>query len=107
MPAELRNAIAFFRNLLTRKPYIGVNPLILEMALQRHGFISSIWATFNQWKQMGGHRDWQATWIVHRGTVSAPIHFSTSGVQILGGDRKREFCSYKSIFNRETFLRQQ
>ena len=43
------------RNLLTRKPYTGVNPLILEMASQRHGgFTSSIWATFNQWKQMGG-----------------------------------------------------
>jgi len=30
------------------------NPLILEIASQRHGFTSSIWATFNQWKQAGG-----------------------------------------------------
>ena len=42
------------RNLVSLKNYSGVNPLILEMASQRHGFTSSIWATFNQWKQAGG-----------------------------------------------------
>lgn len=43
------------RNLVSGKPYSGVNPLVLELASQRHGgFTSSIWATFNQWKQAGG-----------------------------------------------------
>lgn len=42
------------RNLISKKAYSGVNPLILEIASQRHGFTSSVWATFNQWKQMGG-----------------------------------------------------
>ncbi|MDA9856601.1 zincin-like metallopeptidase domain-containing protein [Rubripirellula sp.] len=43
------------RNLVSNRPYSGVNPLILELASQRHGFKSSIWATFNQWKKAGGH----------------------------------------------------
>jgi antirestriction protein ArdC len=42
------------RNKVSNKPYSGVNPLILELASQRHGFTSSIWATFNQWKQACG-----------------------------------------------------
>lgn len=42
------------RNLVSGKPYSGVNPLVLQLASQRHGFTSSIWATFNQWKQAGG-----------------------------------------------------
>lgn len=42
------------RNLISRKPYTGVNPLILEIASQTHRFTSSVWATFQQWKQMKG-----------------------------------------------------
>lgn len=43
------------RNLVSGKPYSGVNPLILELASQRHGFTSSVWATFRQWKETDGH----------------------------------------------------
>jgi antirestriction protein ArdC len=42
------------RNLISKKPYTGVNPLILETASQTHRFSSSDWATFQQWKKMGG-----------------------------------------------------
>ena len=42
------------RNLVSGQPYSGVNPLVLELASQRYGFTSSIWATFNQWQQAGG-----------------------------------------------------
>lgn len=42
------------RNMVSNRPYSGVNPLVLELASQRHGFTSSIWATFNQWKQAFG-----------------------------------------------------
>ncbi len=42
------------RNMVSQRPYSGVNPLCLELASQRHGFTSSVWATFNQWKQAGG-----------------------------------------------------
>lgn len=43
------------RNLISGRPYSGVNPLVLQLASQRHGFTSSIWATFKQWNQANGH----------------------------------------------------
>ncbi len=39
-------------NAVTGKPYRGVNPLLLQLHAVEHGFTSTWWATFNQWKQM-------------------------------------------------------
>jgi len=44
----------FPANVVSRKPYRGINPILLEMAASRHGLTSKWWATFNQWKQLGG-----------------------------------------------------
>lgn len=44
----------FPANVVSRKPYRGINPILLEMAAARHGLTSKWWATFNQWKQLGG-----------------------------------------------------
>lgn len=41
-------------NVVSKRPYTGVNPLILELAACRYGFESRWWATFMQWEQMGG-----------------------------------------------------
>jgi antirestriction protein ArdC len=41
-------------NVVSRKAYRGINPILLDMAAARHGMSSRWWATFNQWKQMGG-----------------------------------------------------
>jgi antirestriction protein ArdC len=41
-------------NFETKRRYSGVNPLLLQMAAQRHGFKSKYWATFKQWKNLGG-----------------------------------------------------
>lgn len=41
-------------NAVSKRPYTGVNPLILELAANRHGFQSRWWATFKQWEQLGG-----------------------------------------------------
>ena len=41
-------------NVVSRKAYRGINPLLLELASARHGLTSKWWATFNQWKQLGG-----------------------------------------------------
>jgi antirestriction protein ArdC len=41
-------------NVVSRKSYRGINPLLLELASERHGLSSRWWATFNQWKQLGG-----------------------------------------------------
>ena len=41
-------------NVITKKPYSGVNPLLLEITAQTHGFTSRYWGTFNQWRGLGG-----------------------------------------------------
>lgn len=41
-------------NVVSKKPYRGINPLILDLASMKHGFASKWWGTFNQWKSMGG-----------------------------------------------------
>lgn len=43
------------RNVVSRRSYTGVNPLLCEIASQRFGgFTSSLWGTFKQWKELGG-----------------------------------------------------
>lgn len=41
-------------NVVSKKRYSGVNPLLLRIAAFRHGLKSKYWATFNQWKDLGG-----------------------------------------------------
>src|SRR3954465_6478360 len=41
-------------NVVSRRSYRGLNPILLDLAAQIHGFSSRWWATFNQWRQMGG-----------------------------------------------------
>ena len=41
-------------NVQTKRPYSGVNPLVLQIAAQRHGLRSKWWGTFNQMRAMGG-----------------------------------------------------
>lgn len=40
-------------NAASGKAYSGVNPLILQLAAQKHQFTSKYWATFNQWRDLG------------------------------------------------------
>ena len=40
-------------NIVSKRNYSGINPLVLEVASMRYGFQSKWWATFNQWKQLG------------------------------------------------------
>ena len=40
-------------NIASRKPYQGVNPLLLELHALRLGLLSRWWATFNQWHSIG------------------------------------------------------
>lgn len=44
----------FPANVVSKKPYRGINPILLDMAAARHGLTSCWWATFNQWKNLGG-----------------------------------------------------
>jgi antirestriction protein ArdC len=40
-------------NISSRKPYSGLNPLLLEIHAVNHGFQSRWWGTFNQWHDLG------------------------------------------------------
>jgi antirestriction protein ArdC len=41
-------------NLISKKLYRGINPLILDLSSLANGFRSQWWATFNQFKSLGG-----------------------------------------------------
>jgi antirestriction protein ArdC len=41
-------------NVVTKRSYRGLNPILLDIASEKHGFSSKWWATFAQWKAMGG-----------------------------------------------------
>jgi len=41
-------------NVISKKRYRGINPLILQVASMKHSFQSKWWATFRQWKELGG-----------------------------------------------------
>src|SRR3954453_17944812 len=41
-------------NIVSKKPYRGINPILLDLSSARHNLTSKWWATFNQWKGLGG-----------------------------------------------------
>ena len=40
-------------NVASRKPYQGINPMLLELHAMRLGLLSRWWGTFNQWHDLG------------------------------------------------------
>jgi antirestriction protein ArdC len=41
-------------NVVSKRSYRGLNPILLDLASETHGFSSRWWGTFNQWKSLGG-----------------------------------------------------
>jgi antirestriction protein ArdC len=41
-------------NVISKRPYRGLNPILLDLASQTHGLSSRWWGTFNQWKSLSG-----------------------------------------------------
>lgn len=39
-------------NVFSRRPYTGVNPILLDIASMQHGFTSKWWATWKQWESL-------------------------------------------------------
>ena len=44
----------FPMNIVSKKQYRGINPLLLQIAAMKHGFQGKWWATFKQWHELGG-----------------------------------------------------
>lgn len=53
-PWKSGSQCGFPRNIISGRLYRGVNPWLLEIAKQQHGFSSQYWATFDQWHKLGG-----------------------------------------------------
>jgi antirestriction protein ArdC len=47
-------AAGFPCNVVSKKGYRGINPLLLYIAAMRHNLTSKWWGTFNQWRDLGG-----------------------------------------------------
>lgn len=41
-------------NVVSKRSYRGLNPILLDLASEKHGFSSRWWGTFHQWRRMGG-----------------------------------------------------
>ncbi len=53
-PWSLDKNAGFPANIVSKKPYRGINPILLDVASARHDLTSKWWGTFNQWKGLGG-----------------------------------------------------
>jgi antirestriction protein ArdC len=65
-----RNA-GFPTNVASKRRYSGVNPMIMRIAAQKHGFRSRWWATYRQWRSLGGE-------VMRRPDHVAAGHWGTS-----------------------------
>lgn len=54
MPWRADPNAGFPTNVVSKRRYTGINPLLLQLASMRHGLQGKWWATFRQWDQMGG-----------------------------------------------------
>ena len=41
-------------NVVSKRTYSGINPVLLNLSSQLHSFSSRFWGTFDQWKNLGG-----------------------------------------------------
>ena len=41
-------------NVMSKRSYRGLNPILLDLASEKHGFSCRWWGTFKQWKSLGG-----------------------------------------------------
>lgn len=81
------------KNVLTQKPYQGINRLILGMSGMAHGFTVPVWASFKQWQQLGGS--------VRKGEKGTKIVFYTPAEKINANGDKEAYAVLKAywVFN--------
>jgi antirestriction protein ArdC len=86
------------RNVVSRKPYRGINTLLLWSAAEEHGYESNLWATYRQWDMLGGH--------VNRGQHGTKITYwnvtTQTTIDQRTGEEKEErrfFCKEYTVFS--------
>ena len=85
-------------NAVSKRPYRGVNVLLLWGKSQSEGYESSLWGTFNQWKNLGGHveRGQKGTRIVFWKVVTEETTHPHTGEK---QEDKRFFARQYTVFN--------
>ena len=53
-PWRIGNNAGSHANVVSKNTYRGLNPILLDLASETHGFSSRWGGTFNQWRQLGG-----------------------------------------------------
>jgi antirestriction protein ArdC len=53
-PWKLGKNTGAHANVVSKRIYRGLNPILLDLSSEKHGFSSRWWGTFNQWRQLGG-----------------------------------------------------
>ena len=81
------------KNVISQKPYQGINRLILGMSGMAHGFTVPVWASFKQWQQLGGS--------VRKGEKGTKIVFYTPAEKINAQGEKEAYAVLKAywVFN--------
>ena len=57
-------------NVISKRSYKGLNPILLDIASEKHGFSSKWWGTFKQWKSLDGR-------VMHRPSHIPPGKWGT------------------------------
>ena len=88
-------------NASSRKPYRGINTIMLWAAAQAKGYPSDIWATFKQWKEMGAsvRKRETATSIVFWKISDPKDPESEDGADDATGRRSRVLARGYAVFN--------
>lgn len=81
------------KNVISQKPYQGINRLILGMSGMAHGFTVPVWASFKQWQQLGGS--------VRKGEKGTKIVFYTPAEKVNKDGEKESYAVLKAywVFN--------
>ena len=82
-------------NIVSRHAYKGINPLLLTIASIKNGFVSRYWASYKQWRSMGGQ--------VRKGSKGSIIVFyrTIEKEPELGDEKSKRFflLRYYTLFN--------
>ncbi len=70
----------FPTNFVSKRPYSGINPILLFIAEQKNNFPISYWATFNQWRSIGAK--------IKKGSKATQIVFWTQIKKEVDGEEK-------------------
>ena len=98
-------------NVVSGKAYRGVNPLLLEIHAQQHGFRSRWWATYQQWTRQLGCRIQKRPADVPNGKWGCQISFykpcSKKVIDPITGDEEEErYCLLNTytVFNADQVI---